>query len=71
MLNAIAPRGWAFAYFARDLEEGAALIDRALLLNSNLAEAWSFGGWVKLWLGEPEAAPPASPPLNLIGLMSP
>ena len=22
----------------------------------NLAEAWSFGGWVKLWLGEPETA---------------
>jgi tetratricopeptide (TPR) repeat protein len=32
------------------------LIDRALVLNSNLAEAWSFGGWVKLWLGQPEAA---------------
>src|SRR6185369_7082402 len=37
------------------LELGAALIDRALVLNSNLAEAWSFGGWVKNWLGEPEA----------------
>jgi adenylate cyclase len=32
------------------------LIDRALVLNSNLAEAWSFGGWVKIFLGEPEAA---------------
>jgi TolB-like protein/class 3 adenylate cyclase/Tfp pilus assembly protein PilF len=54
--NAIAAAGWAFAYVARDLDEGAAFIDRALVLNSNLAEAWSFGGWVKLWLGEPEAA---------------
>jgi adenylate cyclase len=26
------------------------------VLNSNLAEAWSFGGWVKIFLGEPEAA---------------
>jgi len=26
------------------------------VLNSNLAEAWSFGGWVKNWLGEPKAA---------------
>ena len=26
------------------------------MLNSNLAEAWNFGGWVKNWLGEPEAA---------------
>src|SRR4029453_16280572 len=31
-------------------------VDRALVLNSNLAEAWNFGGWVKIWLGEPEAA---------------
>jgi tetratricopeptide (TPR) repeat protein len=26
------------------------------VLNSNLAEAWFFGGWVKTWLGEPELA---------------
>jgi tetratricopeptide (TPR) repeat protein len=26
------------------------------VLNSNLAEAWSCGGWVKIFLGEPEAA---------------
>jgi hypothetical protein len=39
-----------------DLEAGAALIDRALKLNSKLAEARHFGGWVKIWLGEPEAA---------------
>jgi tetratricopeptide (TPR) repeat protein len=26
------------------------------VLNSNLAEAWNFGGWVKNWLGEPEPA---------------
>jgi tetratricopeptide (TPR) repeat protein len=26
------------------------------VLNSNLAEAWLYGGWVKNWLGEPEAA---------------
>ena len=26
------------------------------MLNSNSAEAWNFGGWVKIWLGEPEAA---------------
>jgi tetratricopeptide (TPR) repeat protein len=43
-------------YVVRDLEVGAALIDRALVLNSNSAEAWSFGGWVKNFLGEPEPA---------------
>jgi adenylate cyclase len=54
--NAIVAGGWALAYVARDLDAGAALIDRALVLNSNLAEGWSKSGWVKLWLGEPEAA---------------
>ena len=53
---ALAASGWALAFVVRDLEAGAGLIDRALVLNSNLAEAWSFGGWVKNWLGEPEAA---------------
>ena len=53
---ALAASGWALAWFVRDLELGAGLVDRALVLNSNLAEAWSFGGWVKNWLGEPEAA---------------
>ena len=52
---ALAPSGRALAFVVRDLEVGAALVDRALVLNSNLAEAWAFGGWVKIWLGEPEA----------------
>jgi TolB-like protein len=53
---ALAAGGYALVYVVRDLEVGAALIDRALVLNSNLAVAWSFGGWVKTFLGEPEAA---------------
>jgi len=53
---ALAAGGWALAVVVRDLEAGAGLIDRALVLNSNFAEAWSFDGWVKNWLGEPEAA---------------
>jgi TolB-like protein len=53
---ALAFSGGALAYVARDLERGAALIDRALVLNSNLAEAWNCGGWVKNWLGEPKLA---------------
>jgi tetratricopeptide (TPR) repeat protein len=53
---ALAAAGWALAHIVRDLGLGAALIDRALVLNSNLAEAWYFGGWVKNWLGEPEPA---------------
>jgi tetratricopeptide (TPR) repeat protein len=53
---ALAASGWALGYVVRDLEAAAALIDRALVLNSNLAEAWLCGGWVKNWLGEPESA---------------
>jgi TolB-like protein/class 3 adenylate cyclase len=53
---ALTASGVALAYVARDLDAGAALIDRALVFNSNLAEAWSCGGWLKNWLGEPEAA---------------
>ena len=53
---ALAAAGWALAYVVRDLGVGAALIDRALVLNSNSAEAWFYGGWAKIYLGEPEAA---------------
>jgi adenylate cyclase len=53
---ALAWGGFALAYVVHDVEVGAALIDRALLLNPNLAEAWHFSGWVRIYLGEPDAA---------------
>ncbi len=53
---ALAASGYVLAFVGRDIGGGAALIDRALVLNSNLAEAWFWGGWVKNWLGEPEVA---------------
>ena len=31
-------------------------IDRALVLNPNLATAWHFGGWVRIYLGMPSTA---------------
>ena len=40
---ALATSGYALAYVVRDLGVAAALIDRALVLNSNLAEAWFSG----------------------------
>src|SRR6266849_4415497 len=52
----LAASGIALAYVVGNLEVGAGLIDRALVLNSNLAWAWGFGGWVKIFLGEPEPA---------------
>jgi TolB-like protein/class 3 adenylate cyclase len=53
---ALSASGNALAFVVGDVGVGAGLVDRALALNSNLAEAWNFGGWVKIWLGEPEAA---------------
>jgi adenylate cyclase len=48
--------GYSLAYVVRDLDDGAAFIDRALALNPNLARAWNHSGWVRIWLGEPEIA---------------
>jgi len=53
---ALAWGGFSLAYVVHDVEVGATLIDRALLLNPNLAEAWHFSGWVRIYLGEPELA---------------
>jgi adenylate cyclase len=53
---ALSSAGIALAYVVGEFEEGGALIDRALVLNANLAWAWYLSGWVKIWLGEPEIA---------------
>jgi tetratricopeptide (TPR) repeat protein len=39
-----------------ELDDGAAFLDRALFINPNLAAGWSVGGWIKVWLGEPDQA---------------
>ena len=47
--------GSTLSYVVHDLETGAAMIDRALALHPNQTIAlWS--SWVKIWLGDPEAA---------------
>jgi tetratricopeptide (TPR) repeat protein len=48
--------GFGLAYVVGDLDNGAAMIDRALLLNPNFAAAWTYGGWVWMLRGEPEVA---------------
>jgi TolB-like protein/Tfp pilus assembly protein PilF len=53
---ALCGAGLPLAWGGGELDDGAALIDRALQLNPNLAMAWLFSGWVKVWLGEPEVA---------------
>jgi TolB-like protein/tetratricopeptide (TPR) repeat protein len=53
---ALCTGGYALAFVAHDLDGGAALIDRALSLNPNLAWAWHSSGWLRVFLGEPEVA---------------
>jgi len=48
--------GHVLAYLAGDLQAGIALLDKALMLNPNLAVAWFLGGFLKLWRGETDAA---------------
>ncbi len=48
--------GYALARVAGQLDAGAALIDRALALDPNLAAAWHLSGWVRILLGDPELA---------------
>jgi TolB-like protein/class 3 adenylate cyclase len=53
---ALARAGHVIAYVASDLDSAVPAIDRALLLNPNLASAWNFAGWTRVLRGEPEAA---------------
>ena len=53
---ALTGAGIALGYVVGDLDIGIALIERALQLNPNLAWAWLFAGWLKVWMGEPEIA---------------
>jgi TolB-like protein/Tfp pilus assembly protein PilF len=52
----LANAGHALAYVALDLDDGAAFLDQALIINPNLAFGWFAGGWIKVWLGEPDQA---------------
>jgi class 3 adenylate cyclase len=52
---ALCTAGFALAH-AYDRNGGAAFIDRALVLNPNLAAAWLYSGWVNVWLGKPALA---------------
>ena len=51
---ALCTSGLALALVAGDIDTGAELIERALVLNPNLASAWAFSAWVKIWAGDPE-----------------
>jgi tetratricopeptide (TPR) repeat protein len=44
--------GFALAYVAGELDDGAAFVDRALTLNPNWAYAWAASAWMKLCFGD-------------------
>src|SRR5262245_62091514 len=48
--------GYALAYVAGDIDAGRASVDKALVLNPNLAAAWNFSGWIRIFLGEQQSA---------------
>ncbi len=48
--------GHALAHLTDDIAGGLALLDRALVLNPNLASAWFLAGFLRTWNGEPDAA---------------
>ncbi|HEX6012020.1 MAG TPA: hypothetical protein VFY87_09525, partial [Geminicoccaceae bacterium] len=52
----LAHAGMSLIIVARELDEGAALLEHALALNQNLAWVWHFCALAKAFLGEPEAA---------------
>src|SRR5262245_14396959 len=53
---ALATGGFALGLVVGDIEQGATFIDRALVLNPNLASAWSFSGYMRIHLGQPKLA---------------
>jgi TolB-like protein/class 3 adenylate cyclase len=53
---ALTRSGHALGHLAADLDGGIALIDKALLINPNLAAAWFLGGFLRLLNGDPDDA---------------
>ena len=53
---ALTRSGHVLAHLAGDLPGGIALLDKALVLNPNLAAAWFLGAFLRLWHGETDEA---------------
>lgn len=52
----LALSGHLLAVVGGEHAEGGALLDLALQMNPNSAEAWRLGGWVSAWAGDTERA---------------
>jgi TolB-like protein len=53
---ALTRSGHALFHLAGDIDGGIALLDRALVLNPNLASAWFLGGFARVWDGDSDGA---------------
>ena len=53
---ALAASAHALAHLVRDFDTSIALLDRALVLDPNLAAGWYLGGFMRIWRGEPDEA---------------
>lgn len=53
---ALTRSGHALCHLAGELQGGIVLLDKALVLNPNLAAAWFLGAFLRLWHGETDAA---------------
>ncbi len=49
---ALAASAHVLTHLNRDIESSVALLDRALVLDPNLAAGWYLGGFVRIWRGE-------------------
>src|SRR5215471_3958044 len=53
---ALAASAHVLTHLVRDYDSSIALLDRALVLDPNLAAGWYLGGFVRIWRGEPDDA---------------
>jgi TolB-like protein len=53
---ALTRSGAALGHLTGELDHGIGLIDRALVLNPNLASGWFLGGFLRAWNGNPDGA---------------
>jgi TolB-like protein len=54
--SVLAKAGFVLAYVVHEVEEGAALLARAINLDPNLASARTWRGWIHVYLGEGDTA---------------
>jgi len=52
----LARSGHVLTYLGHEYDRGASMVEQAVALNPNLAWAWLYSGWARIWLGQPDAA---------------